>query len=69
MYILLLKQIGICINNGGINMDKQRLSEILKQERINEIYYNDCPVWVQEIHDTHAKIRFFKWTKGKRCIY
>ena len=50
-------------------MNKQRLSEILNQEGINEIYYNDCPVWVQEIHETHAKIRFFKWSKRKRCIY
>ena len=50
-------------------MDKQRLSKIVNQERINEIYYNDCPVWIQEIHGTQAKIRFFKWHARKRCIY
>lgn len=39
-------------------MDKQRLNEILNEEKINEIFYNDRPVWVQETDGITARIGF-----------
>ena len=39
-------------------MDKKRLDELLNQEQINEIYYNDRPVWIQETDGIKAKIGF-----------
>ena len=46
-------------------MDKKRLSKLLHEERINEIYYEDRPVWIQEIHDTKAKVGFLDGSKEK----
>lgn len=39
-------------------MDKKRLNEILNQEKINEVFYNDRPVWIQETDGIKAKIGF-----------
>lgn len=39
-------------------MDKKRLNKLLNEEKINEIYYNDKPVWIQEINSSKAKIGF-----------
>ena len=46
-------------------MDSKRLNEIIKQNSINEIYYNDRPIWVQEVHDDIAKIGFLDGSKEK----
>lgn len=39
-------------------MNKQRLNEILKNQSLNEVFYNEKPVWIQEVHDDIAKISF-----------
>ena len=43
-------------------MDKKRLNEIINQEKINEIYYNDRPIWVQETDGIKARIGFLDGT-------
>lgn len=39
-------------------MTNNRIAEILRNKQINEIYYNEQPVWVQEIHGDKATIGF-----------
>ena len=46
-------------------MNKQRLNEILKNQSINEVFYNEKPVWIQEVHDDIAKIGFLDGSKEK----
>ena len=49
-------------------MNKQRLHDILNQRNIQEIYYNEQPVWVQEINDNIAKIGFLN-TQEEKDVY
>ena len=49
-------------------MDNQRLNEILNQEKINEIFYNDRPVWVQKVRDNMARVGFLDGTQ-ERDVY
>ena len=37
-------------------MNKQRITQILNQKNLNEVYYNQRPVWIQELKDNVAKI-------------
>ena len=46
-------------------MDKQRLSEIMKQKQINEVYYNEKPVWIQDVKDDIARIGFLDNSEEK----
>lgn len=39
-------------------MNKTRVNEILNQKMLNEVYYNERPVWIQEVNDDIAKISF-----------
>ena len=39
-------------------MNKTRVNEILNQKMLNEVYYNERLVWIQEVHDDIAKISF-----------
>ncbi|MBR1802909.1 MAG: H-type small acid-soluble spore protein [Clostridia bacterium] len=39
-------------------MDISRVSEILKSEEKTEVFYNDRPVWIQELNDNVAKVGF-----------
>lgn len=39
-------------------MNKERLFNILKTKQIHDIYYNDEPIWIQEINDDIVKIGF-----------
>jgi len=39
-------------------MEYTRIYEILKNKDIQEIYYEDKPVWVQELKDNVAKVGF-----------
>lgn len=39
-------------------MNKQRIFEIIKNEKIYDIFYNEHPVWIQSINDDIAKIGF-----------
>lgn len=46
-------------------MNKQRLNEIMKAQSLNEVFYNEKPVWVQEVHDDIAKVGFLDGSKEK----
>ena len=39
-------------------MTNKRVCEILKNKDIKEIYYNDQPVWIQEVHGNKATVGF-----------
>lgn len=46
-------------------MNKERINEILKHKELNEVLYNEKPVWIQEVHDDIAKIGFLDGSKEK----
>lgn len=39
-------------------MTNKRVCDILKSKEIQEIYYNEQPVWVQEVHGNRATVGF-----------
>lgn len=39
-------------------MTNKRVCEILRDKDIKEIYYNEQPVWIQEVHGNKAKVGF-----------
>lgn len=39
-------------------MNIERINEILNKKQIRDIYYNNRPVWVQEINNDIAKVGF-----------
>ena len=39
-------------------MNLERINEILNKKQIRDIYYNNRPVWVQEINNDVAKVGF-----------
>lgn len=39
-------------------MDKYRIHEILGNKEIKDIYYQDEPVWIQEVDNNVARIGF-----------
>lgn len=41
-------------------MTTKRASDILKNKKIHEVYYNDEPIWIQELHNDKVKIGFLK---------
>lgn len=46
-------------------MKKERIYEIVKNKHIEEIYYHDEPVWVQEVKDDVATIGFLSHPEAK----
>ena len=46
-------------------MNKQRLNEILNHRNLSEVFYNEKPVWIQEVHDDIAKIGFLDGSHEK----
>ena len=46
-------------------MNQKRVSEILNSRQLNEVYYNEKPVWIQEVHDDIAKIGFLDGSQEK----
>lgn len=46
-------------------MDKKRVYEILETKDIQDIYYKDEPVWIQEVHDDIAKVGFLNSFESK----
>ncbi len=46
-------------------MKKERIYEIVKNKQIEEIYYHDEPVWVQEVKDDVATIGFLSHPEVK----
>lgn len=39
-------------------MTNKRICEILKAKTIKEIYYNEQPVWIQEVHGNRVTVGF-----------
>lgn len=39
-------------------MEYNRIFEILKNKEKTDIYYNERPVWIQELNDNIAKVGF-----------
>lgn len=39
-------------------MDSKRISEIMKNKEIKDIYYDERPVWIQEVQNNIAKVGF-----------
>ncbi len=46
-------------------MNKQRINEIMKNQSLNEVFYNEKPVWIQEVHDDIAKVGFLDGSREK----
>ena len=46
-------------------MNKQRINEILNHRELNEVFYNEKPVWIQEVHDDIATIGFLDGSQEK----
>lgn len=46
-------------------MNKKRVSEILVQEKLDEVFYNERPVWIQELNDNVAKVGFIDTNEEK----
>lgn len=46
-------------------MNKERLNEILNHKNLSEVFYEEKPVWIQEVHDNIAKIGFLDGSKEK----
>ena len=46
-------------------MNKQRINEILNHKNLNEVFYNEKPVWIQGVHDDIATIGFLDGSKEK----
>lgn len=49
-------------------MNKKRVIEILGQKQLNEVYYDDRPVWIQEINNDIAKVGFID-TNEEKDVY
>ena len=46
-------------------MNKKRINEILNHRQLNEVYYNEKPVWIQEVNDDIARIGFLDGSQEK----
>ena len=46
-------------------MTNSRIREILNNKNINEIYYNEQPIWVQEVHGDMATVGFLNSNETK----
>ena len=46
-------------------MNKQRINEILNHRSMCEVFYNEKPVWIQDVHDNIATIGFLDGSKEK----
>lgn len=49
-------------------MNNKRAFEIINNKEIKDIYYNDRPVWIQEINNNMARIGFVD-SNEERDVY
>lgn len=47
-------------------MDRERVNEILNHRSLSEVFYNEKPVWIQDVHDDIATIGFLDGSKEKK---
>ena len=46
-------------------MDKKRIFDIMQEQSMHNVLYDEKPVWIQEMHDNIATIGFLDGTKEK----
>ena len=46
-------------------MDKERIFEIMKQQHMYDVLYEEKPIWIQEVNDDVATIGFLDGTNEK----
>ena len=46
-------------------MNSNRVSEILKNKELHDVYYNDRPVWIQDVKDNIATVGFIDTNEEK----
>lgn len=49
-------------------MDRQRISQILKEKHLYEVFYNEKPVWIQDFNDNIAKVGFLDGSTDKNVF-
>lgn len=49
-------------------MNSKRIFEIINNKEIKDVYYDDRPVWVQEVNNNIAKIGFMD-NSGEKDVY
>lgn len=49
-------------------MNSERIFEILKNKELHDVYYNERPVWIQEVDNNVAKIGFID-NNEERNVY
>lgn len=47
-------------------MDRERVNEILNHRSLSEVFYNEKPIWIQDVHDDIATIGFLDGSKEKK---
>lgn len=47
-------------------MNRERVNEILNHRSLSEVFYNERPVWIQNVHDDIATIGFLDGSKEKK---
>ena len=47
-------------------MNRERVNEILNHRSLSEVFYNEKPVWIQNVHDDIATIGFLDVSKEKK---
>ena len=47
-------------------MNRERVNEILNHRSLSEVFYNEKPVWIQNVHDDIATIGFLDGSKEKK---
>ena len=49
-------------------MNTKRINEILKNKEKCDVFYEDKPVWIQEVNDNTAKVGFIDGS-GDKDVY
>ena len=47
-------------------MNRQRINDLLSNDNLSEVFYNEKPIWIQEIHDDIATIGFLDGSQDKK---
>ena len=47
-------------------MNRERINEILNHRNLSEVFYNEKPVWIQDVHDDIATIVFLDGSREKK---
>lgn len=50
-------------------MNLERLNLVLQNKEKTNVYYEEHPVWIQEVHDTIAKVGFIDQLTEEKDVY